>query len=82
MTDGPAKRLPDAWLGMAQPEGEGRFVEPPRCPACDDIVGVYEPLVHIGSGVATRTSRAAEPEICFTGQCFHLECYERLANGV
>ena len=48
--------------------------------ACDDIIGVYEPLVHLGDGFATRTSRAAEPEICSSGDCFHLECYERLAD--
>jgi hypothetical protein len=48
--------------------------------ACDEIIGVYEPLVHLRDGFATRTSRAAEPEICSSGGCFHLECYERLAD--
>jgi hypothetical protein len=52
-------------------------VEPPRCPVCDDIIGVYEPLMHLGGDVATRSSRAAEPEICSNGQCYHLACYER-----
>ena len=67
---------------MGHPEGEWRFVEPPRCPVCDDIIGVYEPLVHIGDEFATRTSRAADPEICSTGRCFHLDCYERsIAKG-
>jgi hypothetical protein len=47
---------------------------------CDDVVGVYEPLMHVGSGLAKRTSRAAEPEICSSGQCFHLACYEGLAD--
>ncbi len=56
-------------------------MDPPRCPACDEIIGVYEPLVHLGDGFAARTSRAAEPEICSSGDCFHLECYERLADG-
>ena len=65
-------------MGYAQ--GESRFVEPPRCPVCDDVVGVYEPLVHLGDGFATRTSRAAEPQICSSGQCFHLACYERIAG--
>jgi hypothetical protein len=47
---------------------------------CDDVIGVYEPLMHLGGGFATRSSRAAEPEICSNGQCFHLVCYERLAD--
>jgi hypothetical protein len=55
-------------------------VERPRCPVCDDIVGVYEPLVHLGEGIATRTSRAVEPEICSSGECFHVACYEGLSD--
>jgi hypothetical protein len=65
---------------MAQPQGEWRFVEPPRCPVCDDIIGVYEPLVHLAGDFAMRSSRAAEPEICSNGQCFHLSCYERFVD--
>ncbi len=72
--------MTDAEPGMGQRPGEWRLVERPRCPACDDIIGVYEPLVHLRDGFAMRTSRAAEPEICSAGQCFHLECYERLAD--
>ena len=55
-------------------------MEVPRCPVCDDIVGVYEPLVHLGGGIATRSSRAAEPEICSSGECYHLDCYEQLVD--
>jgi hypothetical protein len=65
---------------MEHSQGEWRYVEPPRCPVCDDIIGVYEPLMHLGSGFATRSSRAAEPEICSSGQCFHLACYQRLMD--
>jgi hypothetical protein len=65
---------------MGHPPGEWRFVEPPRCPVCNDIVGVYEPLVHLGGGLATRSSRAAQPEICSSGECFHLACYERILD--
>lgn len=72
--------MPDAGLGMGQQQGERHFMEPPRCPVCDDIIGVYEPLVHVGGGFPARTSRAAEPEICSGGQCFHLACYDGLAN--
>jgi hypothetical protein len=72
--------MPDDGLGMGQPQGERQFMEFPRCPVCDDIIGVYEPLMHVRGGLATRTSRAAEPEICTRGQCFHLACYEGLAD--
>lgn len=65
---------------MGYSEGERRYVEPPRCPVCNDVIGVYEPLVHLGGDVATRSSRGAEPEICSSGQCYHLECYERLPD--
>jgi hypothetical protein len=65
-------------MGFGQ--GERHLVEPPRCAVCEDIIGVYEPLVHLGGDVATRSSRALEPEICSSGHCFHLECYERLTG--
>ena len=55
-------------------------MEPPRCPVCNDIVGVYEPLVHLSGGLATRSSRAAQPEICASGECFHLACYEGIPD--
>jgi hypothetical protein len=66
---------------MGYPDGEWRYVEPPRCPVCDDVIGVYEPLVHLDGGSPTRTSRAAQPEICSNGHCYHLNCYEQLAEG-
>ena len=55
-------------------------MDPPRCPICNDVIGVYEPLMHLGAGFATRTSRGAEPEICSDGACYHLECYQRVAD--
>ena len=55
-------------------------MEPPRCPVCDDIIGVYEPLVHLARDFVTRSSRAAEPEICSSGQCYHLSCYEQFVD--
>lgn len=49
----------------------------PRCAACQDVIGVYEPLVHVFAGFAWRTSRAAEPGITTAaGMLFHLSCYE------
>jgi hypothetical protein len=72
--------MTDPESSMGPRPGEWRVVEPPRCQACGDVIGVYEPLVHLGDGFATRTSRAAEPEICSSGQCFHLDCYEQLPD--
>jgi hypothetical protein len=55
--------------------------ELPRCVTCEDVIGVYEPLVHIDRGLARRTSRAAEPGVTdSSGQCYHLDCYERLVG--
>jgi hypothetical protein len=54
--------------------------EPPRCWVCNDVIGVYEPLVHFSGGSATRTSRAVQPEICSSGHCFHLACYVPFAD--
>lgn len=53
----------------------------PRCTACDDVIGVYEPLVHTLGASAHRTSRAVEPGVFASdGECFHLDCYERLVG--
>jgi hypothetical protein len=49
----------------------------PRCVACDDVIGVYEPAVAVLGGVPRETSRAAEPWLPFSGgaHCYHLSCY-------
>ena len=50
---------------------------PPRCAACGEIIGVYEPLVHVAGRLVRQTSRAAEPDACFSGgACYHAACYE------
>ena len=50
-----------------------------RCAACLDVIGVYEALVRLASGVASHTSRAAEPGIADdSGRVYHLACYEAL----
>jgi hypothetical protein len=52
-----------------------------RCHHCDDVIGVYEPMVVLIDGQARNTSRAAqqdhEPP---TGECYHHACYT-LAYG-
>ena len=48
----------------------------PLCAACRQVIGVYEPLVHVINGVARRTSRAAEPQLARSqaDAVYHLAC--------
>jgi hypothetical protein len=51
----------------------------PRCGACDDVIGVYEPLVRVLEASVRRTSRAADPLLPSPGErWYHLGCYESL----
>ena len=46
------------------------------CARCGQVIGVYEPLVHVIDGVAHKTSRAAEPQLA-QGRAdafYHLAC--------
>ncbi len=66
---------------MGHGQGERRRDEPPRCARCDDVLGVYEPIMHVLGGNARLTSRAAEPGVASgEGQWYHAECYERLVG--
>jgi hypothetical protein len=49
-----------------------------RCAGCGEVIGVYEPLVHVVDGIAHRTSRAADPQLAATqpDACYHLACSE------
>ena len=54
----------------------------PRCVACGDVIGVYEPLMHVIGAAARRTSLAADPDACSgDGDCYHAGCYERFVSG-
>jgi hypothetical protein len=45
------------------------------------VLGVYEPIMHVLGGYARVTSRAAEPGVSSSeGQCYHVDCYERLVG--
>jgi hypothetical protein len=56
--------------------------ELPRCAVCDDVLGVYEPIMHVVDTHARPTSRAAEPTVSSSeGRCYHLDCYERLVGA-
>jgi hypothetical protein len=61
---------------MAVREHEAAGEAPLRCVKCGDIIGVYEPVVHISGGVAHRTSRAADPEILHARAVYHADCWD------
>ncbi len=55
---------------------------PPRCAICGEVIGVYEPLVHVSDETVCRTSRAAEPDVgTRPGRVFHDACYEPAVAG-
>ena len=66
---------------MGHGQGERSVHEPPRCAGCDDVLGVYEPIMHVLGGYARVTSRAAEPGVSSAeGECYHADCYQRLVG--
>lgn len=56
----------------------------PRCDHCDDVIGVYEPMVVVKSDEVRVTSRAAEPAIVGeSAERYHRSCYlERGGSSV
>jgi hypothetical protein len=47
-----------------------------RCHHCGDVIGVYEPLVLLGSEGGRETSVAAEPQLAMTDEpVFHRDCH-------
>jgi hypothetical protein len=69
------------WRSSKQPDLAPTAAEPPRCAGCGDIIGVYEPLVHVTGGLTWRTSRAAEPTVANAGgMLYHPGCYEPVAG--
>jgi hypothetical protein len=54
----------------------------PRCRHCDNVIGIYEPLIARGASGDQETSLAADPDCCGPGQdCYHLACFDRIAEG-
>jgi len=50
----------------------------PFCALCGKVLGVYEPLILIGSEQqVTRTSRLKHPHAPQSGVIVHESCYER-----
>jgi hypothetical protein len=53
-----------------------------RCGHCDDVIGVYEPIVVVHDGVPVRTSRAAsELEQLSDKPSFHAACFASAPPG-
>ncbi len=80
--------MPPPWVcltlrGMSLPDPERSESLSPtpaqaRCVVCHEVIGVYEPLVHMFEGLAWRTSRAAEPGVLTAGgELYHADCYDR-----
>jgi hypothetical protein len=48
-----------------------------RCVACNDVIGFYEPLVHVVGGAPRETSRAARsvPSEGLAGPLWHRDCW-------
>ncbi len=47
-----------------------------RCHHCEDVIGVYEPMIVLADGQARNTSRAVEQDGWgLIGECYHHACY-------
>jgi hypothetical protein len=47
-----------------------------RCRRCQDVIGVYEPMIVLDEGRARTTSRAAERDLEVRVQeCYHEACF-------
>jgi hypothetical protein len=50
-----------------------------RCFHCEDVIGVYEPLIAVVGRWTCVTSKAAEPNIADQAdECYHAVCYEQV----
>ena len=50
-----------------------------RCHHCEDVIGVYEPMIALTDGQARNTSRAAEQDDREpAGECYHSACFTRV----
>jgi hypothetical protein len=63
-------------MGPEDPLGERLTTPPLKCEACDEVIGVYEPVVVVTDDEIRETSRAAEPTIgSWPGARYHRGCY-------
>jgi len=50
--------------------------EPLRCVHCQELIGIYEPMVVVADGVPVRTSGAAlSGDELLAGEHFHSDCF-------
>jgi len=67
---------------MSSAEPQPRNHSFPSCARCEDVIGVYEPLVKVAGDMAYRTSRAAEPTIAAEdGLLYHGHCYDSISGS-
>jgi hypothetical protein len=65
-------------IGNPESPGDDRL----RCLLCGDVIGVYEPLIHVLDDAARHTSRAADPELYRAGGShYHVDCYDSLGSS-
>ncbi len=55
----------------------------PRCELCGEVIGVYEPLIHVHASGVHQSSRAADPGLSAgeSGSLYHTACYGPAAGG-
>jgi hypothetical protein len=59
------------------------FTTPPRCELCGEVIGVYEPLIHVHPSGVHASSRAADRDLSAgaSGSLYHADCYEPSPGG-
>lgn len=65
---------------MPIPESQPAFNGVPQCAHCGRLIGLHEPAVRVERGLASISSRAAEPERS-ADSCevlYHAACYEHV----
>jgi hypothetical protein len=68
--------------GSHQPEASRGTDQLLRCRHCNEVIGVYEPLVRVIAGHMRESSRALEPNVsALAGEHYHRACYERLNHA-
>ena len=55
-----------------------------RCRHCQDVIGIYEPLVLLTvEGSSRETSLAVEPDLGDMDElCYHRDCYQHIRSDV
>lgn len=63
---------------MDEGNTEGLVRRRPHCEHCQDVIGVYEPLVLVTDSGCYETSLTAEPDLYETEHlCYHRACFDK-----